>query len=137
MNDFDPRPIGSDLGMAIQMIRDGLYEPAISAIESALELLPDDPFPRAQSEEGARVQFLIRVEDDLYERESTFVVPPLVGAQVLVAGQENGWSEEVKRVWFDVVPGITTVELRDVVDSHDEGLGQCLLGAGWRRFGDE
>lgn len=40
---FDPRPARSDIGMAIQMIRDGFPEMACQALDSALAELPEEP----------------------------------------------------------------------------------------------
>jgi hypothetical protein len=82
-----------------------------------------------------KVHFTIRIEHELYERESRLTVPPPMDAQVLVAGEDSGWSETVKRVWFDVITGKISVELDDVVDSQGEGLALTLVDAGWRLVG--
>lgn len=82
------------------------------------------------------LKFSIKVDQNLYEYRSSLTIPPRAGELALLTGADDGWSEEVKRVWFDVVEGCISVELCDVADVRDEGLAQSLIDAGWRPFGN-
>lgn len=72
----------------------------------------------------------------LYEREVDWPAVPPVGASVQLIGEE-GWSEEVYQVWWDVVSGEVIVEMGSHDDLLNEGLEESLLHYGWNKSGSE
>ena len=78
-----------------------------------------------------KINLNVTLSGDFYEREVDWPAVPRVGELVLLVGEDSGWSEPVKRVWWDVLDTAPTVELGTVNDVHDEDLRGELRKAGW------
>lgn len=66
-----------------------------------------------------------------YRKEVAWPTVPRVGDRVLLAGEDSGWGEKVRTVWFDASNGNVAVELDRCVDIHGEQLDALLLSSGW------